>query len=199
MGTQEGLVPMDSPEGERALARQLDRHVQEHGAKREEMMRRLEERGMEPLAKTEARLMKQLKDRLANIAMLRGQAQSRKTNPLGMTFVGGTGGFDVAKHEALLKDYVAKQRKDLEALDREETEVQGVVRLVSAGMEEIARGRKPSGAFLGYLEGQEAEAGRQVRESAQRGIMADDKEFAGVRDRLKALADLRAYAEGLEE
>lgn len=197
-GTREGMVAMDSPEGKEVAERKANQYFQQKEAKRQEIMTDLESRGMEPLAKTESRLMTPLKERLAAIARERKQTQGRLANPMaGLTLFAGPNGFDPETVDSQVRSFAQKQQQSLEALDKEEVALLKTVEAVSTGMRALAEGKKPAAEFMRHLGELEAEAAREVGYSAQRGGVDDEKQFAAIREQLKALADLRGFAESL--
>jgi len=161
-------------------------------------MHDLETRGMEPLVKTGERLMKPLNDRLASIAFERERAEVRLKNPMGaLTFVAGPKGFDRESMERQIEEFVARQKREIDALDNEKMALLKTIAVVTTGMRDLAEGKRPSAEFLQHLVESEAAAALKVGDSSKRGMMADEKEFAAVREQLKALTDLRSFAESL--
>ncbi len=195
-GTQEGFVPLASPEGRQADNRQLKRKEGVLDAKRQEMLKTLEERGMEDLATSEKRLMKPLKDRLASLASERLIAKSRLANPIGSVTI--FGGMDMENVNRQVKEFVERQERILERLNAEESSVSARMEEVAVGMADVAVGKRPSDAFVDYLDSMEAEAAKAVRDSADRGSGQSDEAYVPVRENLKAIADLKASSKDSE-
>jgi len=180
------MVNLASPEGQTANRVAFEKKAAAAAEKKKEIEKSIEQRGMEPLAQTEKRLLQPLQDKLALLDVRLKEIGPRKKSP---------------KHDFTHIEALGSPQEQLinrvRQLEQEETEVRdemdglrGKVVDVIQGIAAVARGERPSGKFLRYLSEKEGEAARAVGASQQ-----ETKNFRASREELKALADLRALAE----